>query len=211
MTNSRHEFIAVDFQKDFTRPEGVCFNQGSSISFVKTDLLSFFRKNDIKTHEVISDYRLPRSGSKTESCVPGTFGFDSDLEEDVKHRDPWIKCMHNPLWIRNNIGKTGKKYGIPYQNPRRFNQWLTKHFGFPNDDLKIVLFGLTMEVCLLSLAQELYFRGYKVEAIYEATDPMNERISYKESIARHSTLSIYADVISFETLKSRMYGCEIDG
>ena len=208
MAKREYEFIAVDFQKDFTETNGLCYVDGSSIDFVKHELTAFLLEKNIKAHEIISDYRLPRLSRKISSCDPNTEGFVSELSDEIKYTDPWIKCMHNPLWTRDNIGLKDKEPGIPYQDPVKFDLWLKNHIGFSNDNKEIVIFGLTMEVCVLALAQELYFRGYKVNVLYEATDPMNERMKYKDFIAKHSTLSLYANILSFKELKKLMIGCD---
>ena len=64
------------------------------------------------------------------------------------------------------------------------------------------MFGLTADCCILQVASELYFRGYDVYIVYEATDPMNERLPFKDNIMFHSTLQIYAKVITFDELKN---------
>lgn len=211
MSNKKFEFIVVDFQKDFTTVDGLCYINGESIDFVKNDLKEFFQTNKIKVHEIKSDYSLPRLNRTEASCVPNTDGFLSDLSEDVRYSDPWIKCMHNPLWIRKNIGKANRKQGKPYQDSKKFNKWLINHIGLPEDNKEIVLFGLSMEVCILSVAQELYFRGYNVKVLYEATDPMNIRMEYKDFIAENSSLTLYANVIFFEEVKTLILGSDING
>ena len=112
---------------------------------------------------------------------------------EVKKGYPWIKCMHNPLWTRNNIGKNDGSLGEIFQDPKGFNEWISHHISHK----KVVLFGLTSECCITQTASELYFRGYDVYVIYEATDPMNELIDRKDEIMYHSTLSLYAKTILF--------------
>ncbi len=195
------EFISIDFQKDFTDENGIWFNKGSSVPFIKEILIPYFRDKNIIINEIISDYRLPRLGRKGNGCNPDDFGYESEIPSDIKNNKTWIKCMHNPIWTRKNIGKKGTKPGVPYQDPKGFNKWLNKNIGKPSIDKKVILFGETMECCVLATAQELYFRGYDVKLIYEATDPMNERIEYKDFIALNSTLKIYAEVMKFQDLK----------
>lgn len=191
------DLISVDFQYDFADKQGLNFNRGSSADFVKSTLIPFLKNNKIKVSEIISDYRLPRGKSKNESCVPGTKGFDSLIPQELRKGKQWIKCMHNPIWIRKNIGKENIQLGEIYQDSEAFNSWINEHISHR----KVVLFGLTTDCCVLQTASEFYFRGYDVYVIYEATDPMNERLDYKDEIMYHSTLAIYAKIIRFSEFK----------
>ncbi len=187
------DFICVDFQNDFADAKGKNCNKGSSVKFIKEVLFPFLRRHNLQAAEIISDYRLPRGKSKNESCVPGTEGYLSLLPEDLKKGSSWIKCMHSPLWVRKNIGIANAEIGEIYQDPQGFGEWVNKNVT----NKKVILFGETADCCLLQTASELYFRGYDVYVIYEATDPMNERLDYKEDIIYHSSLAIYAKTVHF--------------
>lgn len=104
--------------------------------------------------------------------------------------------MHNPLWIRKNIGVPNVSLGKEYQSPCKFNKWLKDNV--PNKN--VILFGETADCCMLQVASELYFRGYNVYFIYEACDPMNERLDKKDDVLYHSSVSIYSKTIRFEEL-----------
>lgn len=190
------DFICIDFQNDFASSNGVHFNKGKSVNFIKEKLFPFLKKHDIQVSEIISDYRLPRGKSKSESCIPGSWGFQSLLPSALKKGAPWIKCMHNPLWIRKNIGVPNATLGKERQSPRKFNKWLKDNLSSKN----IILFGETADCCMLQVASELYFRGYNVYFVYEACDPMNERLNEKDDILYHSSVSIYAETIHFDEL-----------
>lgn len=196
------KFICVDFQNDFADPKGKWFNQGKSVDFIKNDLVKYFKDNNIGVNEIISDYRAPRPGNRGVGCVPGTFGYESALSADIKNRDVWIKCMNSPIWIRENIGEAGKEPGNPYQDPAKFDEWLLKNIGSPEDVDLVILFGLTMDCCVLCTAQELNFRGYKVKILYEAVDSMDStNEDYKQQLAEKSPILTWADFIRFEELK----------
>lgn len=188
-----YDFICVDFQNDFADENGKNFNKGQSVKFIRQTLFPFLQNNGIRVAEIISDYRLPRGKSKNESCVPGTDGYLSLLPTDLRKGNAWIKCMHNPLWVRKNIGIANCELGEIYQDPKGFDEWVKSHVV----NKKVILFGETADCCLLQVAVELYFRKYDVFVIYEATDPMNERLSYKEDILYRSSLAIYAKTIRF--------------
>ena len=198
----KFDFVCIDFQYDFADKNGVNFNKGKSVNFIKNTLIPFFQEQRIMVSEVMSDYRLPRGKSKNESCVPGTQGFKSLIPFEIRNGLPWIKCMHNPLWTRRNIGIVGKGLGKPYQDPNAFNNWINEHIK----NKKVVLFGLTADCCVLQVASELYFRGFDVYCIYEATDPMNERLEYKDDILNHSIFALYSKVIHFNELLEMIGG-----
>lgn len=188
------DLLCIDFQKEFADKDGINFNKGKSTDFIKNKLIPLLISKKLKVSEIISDYRLPRGKSKNESCVPGTKGFESMLPKELRYGEPWIKCMHNPLWTRKNIGTANKEPGLPYQDHLAFNDWIKSHLFFK----KAVLFGLTTECCVLQVASELYFRGFDVYCLYEATDPMNERLKYKDEIINHSTFTLYVKTIHFD-------------
>lgn len=187
------DFLCVDFQYDFANVKGQKFTKGESVEFIINELFPFFVKYDIKVSEILSDYRLPRGKSENELCVPGDIGFISLLPDNLRRGKPWIKCMHNPLWVRENIGVPNAKLGPIYQNPEAFNQWIKEHLQTKN----VILFGETAECCLLQVASELYFRGFNVYYIYEATDPMAERLLDKDKILFNSTVSIYVKTVKY--------------
>ena len=196
-------FLSVDYQYDFAGDNGIARVVGDSPRFIENELVPFLRTHGIGVHEIISDYRLPRGKSNNEACVPGTIGYQSLLPDYLRVGDVHVKCMHNPIWVRKNIGVPNSDLGKEYQDPELFDLWVAQHF--PNKSIPIVIFGETMECCVLSTAQELYFRGYDIYILYEATDPMQERQALKDVIATNSTLSIYAKTIHFSEL-SEHYG-----
>ena len=193
-------FLSVDYQHDFADKDGIASVVGDSPDFIDSCLIPFLRNHDLKVSEIISDYRLPRGKSHNESCVPGTLGYKSLLPDDLRFGNPHIKCMHNPIWTRENIGIPGRTLGKEYQDPEKFNKWVSVHF--PDKNLPIIIFGETMDCCLLNTAQELYFRGYNPFILYEATDPMPERQPYKKELAENSTLALYTKIVHFEQLES---------
>ena len=140
-----------------------------SVGFVKETLLPTFREKGIDIVEIISDYRQPRPGDRGDCCHPGEWGYNSQIPSDVKNSNIWIKSMNSPLWFRENIGKAKLQPGLPYQDTKNFNEWLKKVIGKAIEK-EVVLFGLTVDCCVLCLAQELSFRGYKVKILNEATD-----------------------------------------
>lgn len=163
-------FISIDLQKDFTGPDGKAYRIRPCVDFIKNTLIPCFKKNGFKIGEIISDYRQPRPGDRGDCCWPGTKGYESIIPDSIKKQPIWVKCMNSPIWTRNNIGDPKKEPGIPYQDGSLFQKWLDKNIGSMNLGIKVVLFGLTSDCCVLSTAQELDWRGYKVLILKEAVD-----------------------------------------
>ena len=162
------EIICVDFQKDFTTEGGSEYRIRSSVTFVKKVLTPFLVEKKVEVSEIVSDYRQPRPGDKGDCCRPGEIGFESDLSPEVQRSgSPWVKCMNSPIWTREGIGDPAVAPGLPYQDPEAFSSWLHESVGPPRE---VLLFGLTLDCCILCTSQELCFRGYKVKIIEEATD-----------------------------------------
>ena len=145
-------FIAVDLQNEFASKGGSHFVLRPSVGFVKDVLIGFLRKKGIRTAEIISDYRQPRPGDPRDICRPGEWGYESIIPRDIVKNDVWVKCMNPPIWVRDNIGDPEKEPGIPYQDPKRFDSWLSENVGSPGDTDNIVLFGLTLDRCVLCVA-----------------------------------------------------------
>ena len=66
----------------------------------------------------------------------------------------------------------------------------------------IVLFGLTVDCCVLCTAQELNFRGYNVYILEEATDTYSGSLEEKEIVLNNPPLTNWAEKISWEEVKS---------
>jgi len=197
-----YKFISIDFQNDFTTEKGICYLPRPSVNFVKETLIPYFIRKNIKINEIISDYRQPRPGDRGDCCHPGEWGYKSQIPSDVRNEEEWIKCMNSPIWIRENIGDKSKDPGLPYQAPEEFNNWLIKNIGQPKDDLEVILFGLTVDCCVLCTAQELSWRGYNVRILDKATDTYSGKQDEKEYLLNTSPLTNWASKISWEEVKN---------
>lgn len=198
------KIISVDFQKDFTSEEGFAYKSRPSVNFIKKILIPFLRKNNIKIAEIISDYRKIPLSSRGFFCQPGEQGYESEIPEDIKLKNIWIKCMHSPVWIRENIGVSNKKPGKPYPDPKAFEEWLFSTVGKPEDIEEVILIGLTANCCILSTAQELSARGYKVKILNEATDDFLGGLQEKENALKLIEGNRWAEIISWEELKRKL-------
>ena len=176
--------VSVDFQKDFSSADGLCYRPRPCVDFIKDILVPYLRKHDLRVAEIVSDYRLPRPGDRFECCVPGKVGYESEIPQDVKLPQVWVKCMNSPVWIRENGGVAAKPPGIPYPDPVGFTEWLRTTVGAPEDTRGIILIGLTLDCCVLCTAQELSFRGYQVRFLIEAVDTYGGGLEEKQTILK---------------------------
>lgn len=197
------KFISVDYQGDFAEKSGRWYKPRPTEKFISDELIPFLRSKEIRISEIVSDYRLPRPSETLEYCVPGTQGFESLLPKDIKSENIWIKCMNSPVWVRDNGGVPNSQPGIPLSNPALFSEWLTKQIGSPSAAEEIVLFGLTLDCCVLCLAQELYFRGYKAHILYEAVDTYEGTKEQKDNMF-DTPLPLWAKKITWQEVKNTL-------
>ena len=193
------KIVSVDFQKDFTAEGGGCYKPRPSVHFVKNVLIPYLENSGIRIAEIISDYRQPRPGDRGRCCRPGEWGYESEISETVKDEAVWIKCMNSPIWVRENIGDATKEPGLPYQDPKRFDEWIGRVIGSPGGT-EIVLIGLTLDCCVLCAAQEFRFRGYDVKILKEAVDPYSGDQEEKEVLFM-APVKNWARVITWEELQ----------
>jgi nicotinamidase-related amidase len=174
----------VDFQKDFASPTGKCYRPRGCIDFINIDLQPYYRQHGLQIAEIVSDYRLPRPGDEFECCVPGTSGYESGIQAGIKKGPAWIKSMNSPVWTRKNAGNPARKPGLPAPNPRAFSAWLRQVIGLPEEVSAVVLIGLTIDCCVLCIAQELSFRAYPVRYLIEGVDTFSGDQAEKEAILK---------------------------
>ena len=203
---SNTKIISVDFQKEFSTKGGKHYRPHPNVDFIKNILVPFLRKNNIKIAEIISDYRQPRPGDIDDSTRPGEEGYLSEIPEDIKLKNVWIKCMNSPIWTRKNIGDPNKKPGLPYQEPEAFTKWLNSTIGKPEEVDEVVLIGLTIDSCVFCTAQELKWRGYNVKILQEAVDVYSGDPQETKMILNSSPLLNWAKVISWDKLKKTLGG-----
>ena len=128
----KYQFLSIDIQNDFATEGGKHYKIRPSIQFDKGILFPFLKEKGIKINEIVSDYRQPRPGDRDESCVPGTWGYESIVPRELV-KAQWIKCMNSPIWTRENIGNPDKKAGLPYQDTKAFGDWLEANLGKPEE------------------------------------------------------------------------------
>jgi len=153
----------------------------------------------IKVNEIISDYRQPRPGDGGDGCYPGTFGYESLLPNDLR-KSQWIKAMNSPIWIRKNGGVVDKEPGLPYPSSEKFGKWVEENIGKPGE-VTPVIFGLTVDCCVLSTAQEFRWRGFSPILIKEAVDHASGKEGDKIAVLEKSALRWWAKAMDWEEFK----------
>ena len=195
------KFLSVDLQNDFASEGGRYFVPGTSLGFIMDVLVPFMRERGLRAVEIISDYRQPRKGDPRDCCRPGEWGFVSNLPEDVRKGRPWVKSMNSPVWTRKGAGDPGTAPEEPYQDPEDFGRWLTEHLGVPDGSKDVVVFGLTLDRCVLSTVMELSWRGYRPMVLTEATDLSSGDAAGKNMFLRSIPFIHWGEAIDFNELK----------
>lgn len=196
------KIISVDFQKEFSAQGGRCYVPRPCIPFIKEVLVPFVRERGFKIAEIISDYRLPRQGSSFHACVPGTEGYESEIPTDVKYQDVWVKALSSPGWIREHGGAADKEPGLPYADPKGFSLWLERTVGAPAEDSELILVGLTIDCCVLSVLEELRYRGYQASVLYEGVDTYSGASQEKDFLIE-KVVPYWGKALSWDELKAR--------
>ena len=197
----QYKFIGVDLQNDFFDEKGVFFVPGSYKTFLKGAMFPFFENNNIKIDEIISDYRQPRPGDRGDCCHPGECGYESVIPKEIVN-SVWVKCMNSPVWIRDNIGNPDKEPGLPYSDSDEFGKWLKENIGEPSEVIPVV-FGLTIDCCVLSTLQELSWRGYYPLVLKEGVSHSSGKEEDKESILK-TPIQNWAEVVEWKNLKDKL-------
>ncbi len=199
MGNKKIKFIAVDLQYDFTRPGGACYYPRPSVGFITSVILPALAERGIRVHEIIADYRQPRPGDPRDICRPGEWGYRSEIPAEARYDDIWIKSLNSPSWTRENAGDPDRTCGLPVADHENFTSWLYKGIG-PPDETKVVLFGLTLDCCVLCTAQELMFRGYSVLILEEGTDTRSGHRTEKDYLLNRPPLIYWAKPVRWKDL-----------
>ncbi|MCX6807562.1 MAG: isochorismatase family protein [Patescibacteria group bacterium] len=197
------KIISIDFQNDFIAKGGHHYKPRPSVDFVKNILIPYLKNEGLKIAEIISDYRPPRFSDRSLSCHPGEWGYESGIPASVKEETAWIKCMNSPIWTRDNVGDPRQKPGIPYQDPKKFDEWILKTIGKP-EDTEIILVGLTLDCCVLCVAPEFCFRGFNVKILKEAVDVYSGKQEEKEMLFKLVVANCWAKTISWNQAKKML-------
>lgn len=162
--------ISVDFQNDFVSPGGVHFQGQPCIEFVTGTVVPFAREHGIPVAEIISDYRSPGGDDGDNTCVPGQWGYESQIPADLKPVGSWVKASIAPTWVRDGGGVADARPGLVRPDPAGFTSWLDVTIGPPGHGGPVVIMGLMLEVCVLATLIELRLRGYPAAVLIEGVD-----------------------------------------
>ncbi len=198
----KYEFVAVDVQNEFASEGGKFYSYKPSVKFLEQVFFPFLKGKDIRINEIVSDYRQPRPGDSGDGCYPGTWGYESLIPLETK-KAVWVKAMNSPIWIRENGGEGDKQPGIPFPDSNLFGKWIEENIG-KREEVRPVIFGLTIDCCVLCTVQEFKWRGFKPIVIIETVDHASGSLEDRDVILEKSALSWWAEVISFEDFKKLM-------
>lgn len=173
-------FLSIDLQNDFATAGGAHYSRRPCVQFIRDTVFPFVRERGCTIVEIISDYRASEPGKDTSVCVPGMWGYESLIPDDIKHPSTWVKSEPSPMWIREGAGKANDLPGIPYPSPNGFGKWLSETIGPPASGQDIVLIGLVLEICVLSTLQELHHRGYRAKVLFEGVDTYSGNLEQKK-------------------------------
>lgn len=195
----KYEFIAIDIQNEFATEGGKFYSHKPSIKFLNEVLFPCCRQNNIRVNEIVSDYRQPRPGDSGDGCYPGEWGYESLIPDDLK-KSLWVKCTNSPIWVRENIGVKDKKPGLPYLDSGAFGAWVQENIGTP-EETRPVIFGLTIDCCVLSAIQEFKWRGFSPIVIKEAVDHASGKAEDKNIVLEKTAIAWWAEVMDWEEFK----------
>lgn len=192
------KFIWIDLQNDFASEWWYARRSRPCVSFIKNSLVPFFAENNIKTLEIISDYRLPRKKAKKEKCVPWTWWYQSILPDTIKTNPTRIKSMHSPLWVRKNRWTTNET-SYAYQDIEWFDNRIKNQIW---SEKEVILYWLTLDCCVLSIAQELSWRWFKVYLLNEWVDMFDGKKQSKDNFIQNN-IWFWAKPITFSEVKMK--------
>src|SRR3990167_4461183 len=192
----KFEFIAVDLQNEFAIEGGKFYTPKPSVVFLKETLFPYLKEHNIKVNEIISDYRQPRPGDGGDGCHPGEWGYESLVPAELR-KSLWVKCMNSPIWIRDNIGNKNANPGLPYADSKAFGDWVKRNVGSPRETMPVI-FGLTIDCCVLSTIAEFRWRGYEPIVIRETVDHSSGKIKDRDVVLDKTAIRWWANVMNWD-------------
>ncbi len=195
----KYEFIAVDLQNEFATEGGRFYTPKPSIQFLHSILFPYLKEKDIKINEIVSDYRQPRPGDGGDGCYPGSWGYQSLIPNELR-KSLWVKSMNSPIWIRDGIGDKNKIPGKPYPDSNAFGAWVEQNIGKPGA-VRPIIFGLTIDCCVLSTVQEFRWRGFEPVVIKEAVDHASGKAEDRNIILEKTAIRWWAEIFDWEDFR----------
>ena len=192
--------VCVDFQREFAAEGGRHYQSRPCIPFIQNSFIPFVREHGYRIAEIISDYRLTPPQAGVNVCVPGQWGYQSEIPADVKMEPVWVKAETSPSWIRAGGGNPACEPGEPYPDPSAFGEWLAATIGPPDEKNPVLLIGLVLEICVLCTVQELKLRGYGVSVLFEGVDTYAGDARQKQLLFE-SLFPFWGQAVSWEEVR----------
>ena len=165
--------VAVDIQDEVTQPSGKMYNPArESWKFLREIFFPYCLSLGILIRDLVSDYRLPRSGDEFHACDPSSKGFRSSIHPAILHPRKWVKSKNLCVWTRVDAGRIEEVDTDPYEphaDVVGFERWAHRVLGKPGENV-VVLIGYTLECCVLATAMWLSHMGYSVKILEEGVD-----------------------------------------
>lgn len=192
----RYALIAVDLQNDFAAEGGKLYSPKPCLLFLRSTLFPYLESSGMQISEIVSDYRQPRPGYTKGCCEPGQWGHDSIVPAG-RTGSRLVKSMNSPVWTRENIGEAdgepGRRIPTPSGSPRGCElRWGTRR-RCPGS------VGLTVDCCVLCVAQELSWRGYETLVLREGVDCPSGKPDDRDTILA-TTVQNWAGTIVWQQL-----------
>jgi len=198
----KYEFVAVDIQNEFASNGGKFYTPKPSVTFLRKVLFPYFQKNDIKINEIVSDYRQPRPGDGGDGCHPGSWGYESLIPKELR-KSLWVKSMNSPIWIRKGVGDKDSIPGKPFPDSAAFGEWVDQNIGKPGE-VRPVIFGLTIDCCVLSVVQEFRWRGFEPIVIKEGVDHSSGKLEDRDTVLEKTAISWWAKTLGWEDFRNEL-------
>jgi hypothetical protein len=196
--------VAVDIQDEITQPSGKMYNPArKSWKFLREVLFPFCLAHNTLIRDLVSDYRLPRTGDEFHACDPASKGFRSSIHPSILHPRKWVKSMNLCVWTRLNAGMEEMDTSPfePHPDVIGFERWAHRVLGKPGENT-IVLIGYTLECCVLATAMWLSHMGYVVRILEEGVDTNSGTLESKAAIFQYVLgENGWAEPISWEELQ----------
>ncbi len=194
-------FLAIDLQREFVSSDGKAYVYRPSVDVIQNTLFPFLRETGVQVAEVVSDYRFPILGVEEEYCVPGTAGYESIVPADLRNGRPWIKANTGLAWVRKNGGISDSVTGLPFPDWAALEAWTRIHLGPLGST--VIMFGLTLDCCVMRAAQDLRDLGYRIEIVIDATDTYRGTAENKEAVLRSDVFRNFASFINLRNTIGR--------
>ena len=89
---------------------------------------------------------------------------------------------------------------MPYPDSKKFGKWIDKNIGKSKEVIPVI-FGLTIDCCVLSTVQEFRWRGYEPIVIREAVDHASGKEQDKNLVLKKTAIRWWARIMDWTEFK----------